>query len=369
MLNCRSRKPVSTPGKTVKTTHARLSLAAALGCIVLCLACLARSGSVMGQQTSSAKVYRGSIGDSHIQMRLNIQGNNLSGTYSYDSLGEDLKLTGHLDEQGRLELSEFSAKSKQTGKFACKRRLDDPIDSECTWSRPDGTREAYVSLQEQHIGFTNGLQIAPKTIANRKTGVGVSYPQITSNGALSAAAQSFNRRILALTQAAIKEFAPIDGRGRLDTNYNILLGANDLISIEMVEYSDGGGAHPNNRFWSLAYDLSANKELKFDDLFKPDSDYNTAIARYVVADIDRRLAVIEQEDARREGRKPNQRDEPIVSMEQLSELSGWAMTPKGLVVYFDFPHVMAVFDKTFVPYSVINEYLKPSGPAARFQKN
>src|SRR2546428_8991727 len=174
MLNCKSRKPISTPGRIVKTTHARLILAAVLGCSLLCFA---RSGSVMGQQTAAAKVYRGSIGGSHIQMRLSFQRNNISGTYSYDSIGEDLKLTGHLDDQGRLELSEFSANGKPTGKFACKRRLDDPIDSECSWYRPDGTREAYVTLEEQHIGFTNGLQIDPKTIANRKTGVGVSYPQ------------------------------------------------------------------------------------------------------------------------------------------------------------------------------------------------
>ena len=302
-------------------------------------------------------------------MRLNFQGNNVSGTYSYDSVGEDLKLTGHLDEQGRLALSEFGTNGKQTGKFACKRKLDDPIDSECTWSRPDGTREALLILEEQNIAFANGLQIAPKTIVNRKNGVGVSYPQITSNGPLGSAAQGFNRRILALVQKAIGEFSPIDGHGAFDTTYNILLGTNDLVSIEMVEYSDGGGAHPNNRFWSLTYDLSANKELKFDDLFKPGSDYNTAIARYVVSDIDRRLAAIEQDEARREGRAPKQRDEAIVSMEQLSELSGWALTPKGLVVYFDFPHVMAVFDKTFVPYSVVSEYLNPNGPAARFQKH
>ena len=330
---------------------------------------MAQPCAVSAQPTSpAAKVYRGSIGNSHIQMRLDIQGNNVSGTYSYDSIGEDLKLTGQLDEHGRLELKEFGAKGKQTGKFTCKQKLGEEIDSECTWSKPDGTREAFVTLEEQYIAFTNGLQIAPKTVANRKTGVGVSYPQLTSSGALGPAAQGFNRRILALVQKAIGEFAPIDGRGSFDTNYNILLGANDLISVEMVEYSDGGGAHPNNRFWSLTYDLSGNKELKFDDLFKPDSDYNTAIAKYVVADIDRRLAAIEQEDAKREGRAPKQRDESLVSMEQLSELSGWALTPKGLVVYFDFPHVMAAFDRTFIPYSVVNEYLKPNGPAGRVHK-
>jgi hypothetical protein len=361
MLNYRSIRSISE--MTVKATHARLVLAAVLAGSFLCLA---QPGAVKAQPTSAAKIYRGSIGNSHIQMRLNIQGNNVSGTYSYDSVGEDLKLTGHLDTQGRLELVEFGAKGKQTGKFTCKRKLGEEIDSECSWSKPDGTREALVTLEEQYIVFTNGLQISPRTIANRRTGVGVSYPQITGNGVLSAGAQSFNRRVLGLVQEAIKEFAPIDGRGSFDTNYNVLLGSDDLISIEMTEFSDGGGAHPNNRFWSLTYDLSANKELKFDDLFKPGSDYNAAIAQYVVADISRRAAALEQESARSEGRKPNQRDEPIVSMEQLSEISGWAMTPKGLVVYFDFPHVIAYFDRTLIPYSVVNEHFKPNGPATRF---
>jgi hypothetical protein len=324
--------------------------------------CLTPLGAIVGQPTSAAKIYRGSVGDSHIQMRLNIQGNNVTGTYFYDSVGEDLKLTGHLDNQGRLELAEFGPKGKQTGKFICKQKLGEEIDSECSWSKADGTREALVTLAEQYIAFTNGLQIAPKTISNRRTGVGVSYPQITSSGVLSSAAQSFNRRILALTQAAIKEFQPIDGRGTFDTNYNVLLGTDDLISIEMTEYYDGGGAHPNNRFWPLTYDLAGNKELKLEDLFKPDSDYKTAIAKFVVADIDRRAAALEEESARSEGRKPKQRDEPLVSEEQLAELSGWALTPKGLVVYFDFPHVMAFFDRTFIPYSVVNEYLKPNGP-------
>lgn len=350
----------------MKTFQARLVWAVVLGCGFLGLA---HAGAVMRQQTA-AKVYRGSIGGSHIQMRLNILGNNVSGTYSYDSVGEDLKLTGHLDEQGRLELAEFDAKGKQTGKFVCK-RLDDPVDSECTWSRPDGTREAYLTLDEQHIAFTSGLQVVPKTIANRKSGVNVSYPQITGGpSALNVGAGSFNRRIRALVQKAIKEFEPqpAPGRNSFETNYKVLLGIDDLISIEMSEYSDSGGAHPNTGFWSITYDLSGNKELKLDDLFKPDSDYKTAIAKFVVTDIDRRANAIEQTDARSEGRKPNKRDEPIVTIDQLSEISGWALTPRGFMVYFDFPHVIAVFDRTFIPYSVVIEHLKPNGPAARFHK-
>jgi uncharacterized protein DUF3298 len=314
---------------------------------------------------AQTKVYRGSIGNSHIQMRLNFNGNDVSGTYAYDNIGQDLNLTGRLNN-GALELTEMSGKQK-TGKFVCKKPLEDPIDSECTWSKIDGTRESMVTLEEQNFAFADGVQIMPKTIVNRRTGVSVSYPQITGGGPLSAGAQAFNRRIVALAQKKISEFEPVNGKGVFDTNYNILFGTNEVISVEMSEYYDGGGAHPNNSFWTLTYDLKGNKELKFEDLFKPNSEYNSAIAKYVVADIDKRAAAFEADDARRENRQPVKRDDSIVSEDQLNELSGWAMTPKGLVVYFDFPHVIAVFDKTLVPYTVVKQYLNPNGPAARFQ--
>jgi hypothetical protein len=342
----------------MKKPLSRLSIAFA--CALLCAA----------QSFAQTKVYRGSVGNSHIQMRLTLEGNNVSGTYFYDTVGENLKLTGRIDDLGRMELSEFAAKGKQpTGKFICKRSLDDPIDSECAWSKPDGTRESMLSLTEQHFAFTGGLQLTPKTISNRRTGVIVSYPQVTSSSPLSAAAQAFNHRILSMVQKAIGEFQPIDGRGAFDTNYNVLLGTNDLVSVEMTEYYDGGGAHPNTGFWALTYDLAGNKELKFEDLFKPKSDYNAAIAKYVTDDINRRAVEIEKDDARRENRQPNKQDEPLVSTEQLSEIADFGLTPKGVVVYFDFPHVMAYFDKNFVPYSIVKEYLKPNGPAARFQTN
>jgi hypothetical protein len=76
---------------------------------------------------------------------------------------------------------------------------------------------------------------------------------------------------------------------------------------------------------------------------------------------------LEEDNARRDNRQPNKRDEPLISTDQLTEVSNFALTPKGIIVYFDFPHVMAYFDKNFVPYSVVKQYLKPNGPAAKFQ--
>jgi hypothetical protein len=313
---------------------------------------------------AQTKDYRGEIGNSHIQMRLAFNGANVTGTYSYDSVGQDLKLTGTLSADGKLELKESDGKAKPTGKFACK-HFEDPIDSECMWSRIDGTHESMVMLEPQSLSFTNGIEIKPKTITNRRTGVGASYPQLASKEPLSAAAQAFNRQVLALVQKAIKEFEPVDGKGSFDANYNVLLGTNDLVSVELTVYFDGGGAHPNNYFLSLTYDLAANKELKFEDLFQPGADYNTAIAKYLVDDIDKRAYAVEQKDAT-DPKQVQKRDAPIISEDQLKELSGWGLTPKGLIVYFDFPHVIAYFDKNFVPYSIVKQHLKPGGPASRW---
>jgi len=333
---------------------------------------LSVAAAVAGQQSmqTTVRVYRGSVGGSNFQMRLNVQGNNVSGAYSYDTVGEDIKLTGQLDAQGKLDLKEFDAKGKQTGKFACKELY--ALEPDCMWSKPDGTREAFATIVEQNIGFAHGLQIVPKTIANRRSGVKVSYPQLAAaGGPLSAGAMSFNRRVLALTQKAIKDFepGPEAGKNALERNYNVLLANDDLISVELTEYQYSGGAHPNDSFDSLTYDLYANKELGLDDLFKPGSDYKKAIARYVVADIEKRAVAIEESDAKSEGRQPVKRDDPIVTEDQLSEISSWGLTPKGLVVYFDLAHAIAVFDRTVIPYHIISEYLKPDSPAVRFYKH
>src|SRR6202007_1787103 len=148
-----------------------------------------------------------------------------------------------------------------------------------------------------------------------------------------------------------------------DTTYNVLFADDDKISIEMNEYSDAGGAHPNTHLWTLNYDLKANKELTLEDVFKPGDEYKTAIAEFVAKDINRRAADMERLEARENNRPPQKREEPVMTVDQLPEMDAWGFSPKGFVVYFDFPHVMAVFDKTFVPYSIVARYAKPNGVA------
>jgi hypothetical protein len=117
----------------------------------------------------------------------------------------------------------------------------------------------------------------------------------------------------------------------------------------------------------MTYDLNKDKEITIEDVFKPDSDYQTALGKFVVADIQKRADAIDQEEARRAGRAFQPQQEQVVSIDQLSEIAHLAITAKGLMVYFDFPNVIAAFDRTLVPYAVIKDYLQPNGPATRFQ--
>ncbi|MGZ8847751.1 MAG: hypothetical protein ACXW3C_14925, partial [Pyrinomonadaceae bacterium] len=102
--------------------------------VILAAAAFTLVQSASAQTAPGTKVYRGSVGPSHIQMTLSFNGSNVTGKYSYDSVGEDIKVTGRLDANGNLELTEFGQKNKPTGKFSCKRPLDDPSEQECYWA-------------------------------------------------------------------------------------------------------------------------------------------------------------------------------------------------------------------------------------------
>src|SRR5262249_32483462 len=39
-----------------------------------------------------------------------------------------------------------------------------------------------------------------------------------------------------------------------------------------------------------------------------------------------------------------------------------------IVIYFDFPHAIAVFNRTFISYRDLESFINPGGPAAVFSK-
>lgn len=315
------------------------------------------------------KIYRGSLGERGFEMRLAREGDRVSGSYAYDGIGQELRLDGRADAKGSFELAETDGAGKATGKWSCEGGKPDGSELTCKWAKPDGKGEMFVSLEEQ-AAFASGLRVVPKTVENRKFGVRASYPQLTPTGGgkLSPAAEHFNELVEKKVKGAADGFAEgMEGEKNLyfNASYNVLLATDDLLSVEISYDSFAGGAHPNSSFDAVTYDLRADRELKAEDVFKPGSGYEKAISRYAVKDINRRAASMEAETAKQEKRKPAPQSEPSVSADQLEEISGFAMTPRGLMIYYDLPHVIAVFDRNFVPYAEVKNFIKPGSISAR----
>ena len=324
--------------------------------ILLFGALIVFAGEIQAQ--TAPKVYRGSVGGKHVEMRLNISGSKVTGTYFYDQFKQDIKLEGTVDAKGQLELVEGTAK-RPTGKFVCKNEQDIEIDLECEWSRADGTKKLTAFLYEQGVRFKSDVKLVPKLLIDRKTKAEASYPQFVAT-TMTPGMVSFNRLIEERVQKAMKEFLSQEFTSlTFETNYNVLFADEDKASIEFNEYSDVGAAHPNSQLWTVNYNLKADRELKLEDIFKPGDGQNAAIAEFVAKDINRRADQLEVADARRENRQPEKRTEPLMEADGLPEMESWAFTPKGVAVYFGFPHVMAVFTRTIVPYGVLERYIRP----------
>lgn len=381
----------------------RTSYRAALVCVLLCglwlAGCSARGGAGLQNQAQSPppqgqparpgqtpaaeaarpavaeKIYRGTLSGRGIELRLARAGERLTGSYNYDGNAESLRLEGGAGADGKFTLAEFDAAGKQTGKFACAPGGDDSvtldIDLGCEWAKPDGGGQTYAGLTEQHVAFTRGWRVAPRRIENRKHGVRVSYPQLVGGAAarLTPAAEGFNRRVSELAGKVVRAFtADADEEKKyLEINYDVLLATDDLVSVELAEDNYYGGAHPGENYYGVTYDLRAGRELRLADLFKPDSGFEKALRLHAFKEINRRAADVQKENARIAGSEGPGSDE-LMPADREEEITAWAMTPRGLLVYFSLPHVMAAFDRNFVPYAAVKDQLRADGPAAAFAR-
>jgi hemolysin activation/secretion protein len=159
------------------------------------------------------------------------------------------------------------------------------------------------------LQFRSGIELVPKAILDQKTKAFASYPQLKAPSMTDAMNGSISWSSLKL-QAAIKAFQPESvANSSFDTNYNVLLGNDEVASVEMVEYLDVGGAHPNSRFWTVNYNLKTNRPLSLNDVFREGDEYNTVIAEFAAKDINRRAEQMDRQEARRNNRQPEKRDE------------------------------------------------------------
>ncbi len=141
-------------------------------------AAMTQDAPITGVATNGEKFYfRGTIADNlRIEMTLLREGERLTGSYFYPKVGKNIALSGTIDKDGNVSISESDDSGKQTGVFKGKWKsaTDSPdpdlneIDGK--WSRPDGSKETAFLVSQQPIEFTGAARFAPKVIKEANKG-------------------------------------------------------------------------------------------------------------------------------------------------------------------------------------------------------
>ena len=334
-------------------------------------------------QVGDKYFFRGTIANLSIEMQLLRDGERLTGTYFYPRIGKNISLSGTVDKDNNVTLSEADESGKQTGVFKGKWQtaVDSPDPSiyeiEGKWSKPDGSKQTEFMVTQQPYQFTANVQVTPKVIkeANKQKlySVNAEYPQIDGDSRFD----GFNKEARALINKDVAAFKASETTGdaegpsdlpaetqnsTLEAGYDFHLANDNLISVAFTEgtYSRGA-AHGNSLTQVLNYDVKGGKKIALADLFKDKSKYLSIIASLC------------QKELKERAKKPD----AMVLEELIDSGAGpradnyraWNITTKGLWITFD-PYQVAAYaagpQYILVPYSVLKDLIKPDGPIAMY---
>src|SRR5438552_792365 len=348
----------------------------------------AQDAPASGVATNGEKFYfRGMIGDHlRIEMTLLRDGERLTGSYFYPKVGKNIALSGTIDKDGNVSISESDDSGKQTGVFKGKWKpatdSPDPTLNEIDgkWSRPDGSKETAFLVSQQPIEFTGAARFAPKVIkeANKEKHykVDAEYPQIEGDPRFD----KFNREARSLitkdvaafkTAETVSETDPATETpaenldSSLDVGYEIRYATDDLISVAFTEDDyERGAAHANINTTVLNYDVKNGKKLTLADLFNAKANYLGAISTYCIKEL---------KDRSKKDKDATVNDEMMKSgaSARADNYKAWAITKKGLWITFD-PYQVAAYaagpQHVLVPYSTLKDLIKLDGPVGSFAK-
>jgi len=348
----------------------------------------AQDSPASGVATNGEKFYfRGTIaGNLRIEMTLLRDGERLTGAYFYPKAGKNIALSGTIDKDGNVSISESDDSGKQTGVFKGKWKpaADSPdpnlnaIDGK--WSRPDGSKETAFLVSQQPLELTGAARVTPKVIkeANKEKHytVDAEYPQIEGDARFD----KFNREARSLISKDVAAFKTAETASETDpgtetpaetlnsslnVGYEIRCATDDLISVAFTESDyERGAAHPNSSTTVLNYDVKNGKKLALADLFNARTNYLNAISTYCIKEL---------KDRSKKDKDSMLDDEMMKSgaSARADNYKAWAITKKGLWITFD-PYQVAAYaagpQYVLVPYSALKDLIKPDGPVGTFAK-
>ena len=320
-----------------------------------------------------------------IEMTLVRDGERVSGSYFYPKVGKNIELNGTVDKDANVDLREKDDSGKETGIFKGKwKTAVEPYELGMAniagkWSRPDGAKETTFELTQQPIDFSAAAaRFVAKVIkeANKQSRyrIDVVYPQIEGDARFD----KFNKEARAMVTKNVAAFKTSETSNEtdagseipaetqtstLESDYQIRLAADDLISIEFTESAySRGAAHPNSYTTVLNYDVRNGKKLALADLFNAKSNYVKVISDYCIKDL--------KQQAKKE-KDSMLTDDMIQSgaSARAENFNAWTITKQGLWITFD-PYQVAAYaagpQQVLVPYSALKDLIKADGPIAAF---
>lgn len=307
--------------------------------------------------------YIGTIGDDlSIQMELELTGNEIRGTYYYDSKGIPLSLVGEANlKESTITLSEIGDKKKKTGEFkGGYPQVPDGLGLtiEGIWKSPDGnTKLPFYLTKVANYDFS---LIKKGKYSEAKW----SYPLLISENQVI---QTISTKLRERMKPTIDEFQKDAKEGFMSDvitstwifnyDYSIEYYSEELISFTGMVYSYTGGAHGNTYFVSSNYLIEGeeSKLLKLSDLFKKDSKYVMTLSELITMDLKKQKAgwVV---------------DGTIKSLKE-DEIGPFALSPRGIQFAFA-PYAVGPYsDGSFfvtISYDELQDIIDPSGPLSAF---
>src|SRR5579885_652539 len=340
----------------------------------------------LGAAQSGGTHFKGNISEARFEMVLWREGGELRGSYYYDKSGSANRLTlrGKIEADGSFTMQEFDSAGRQTGEFKGK-WTDDPNEAGASldgeWRKPGGSGEGQSFFAyEQMVSFTGGPQIVDRqlkeSVKPKRLDLTAEYPELTSGANVAGFNQlvksgvtssfaDFKKQMAQLTAEDIKSL-PGGMNNYMDISYNVEYADDDLISVKFLEDTFEGGAHPNQNYYTVTYDLKQGRELKLSDLFRPGAKYLAFVSDYATRDLQSRKDPDSGEnlglaqDTFADGAKP-----------EAENYARWNITKKGLMFTFD-PYQVAAYaygpQTVIIPYAKLKDIARPDGVIARMSK-
>jgi len=329
-------------------------------------------------------LFRGTIGESKVEMDIKREGDSLSGSYYYLKSGSSnrLILKGKVSGDGSFTMQESDETGKQTGEFKGKWKQE-PNEAGATlegeWLKPGQKSEGSGFYAWEQMVYFAATQITTREIKEsikaKKAELSAEYPELSGGEGVV----GFNQVAKAKVMKSLTEFkkmlagetaADIKLLGQMgnyvDIGYDVEYADDDLISVSFGEDTFTGGAHPNQNTFTLTYDLKAGRELKLADLFKPGSKYLATIADYSLRDLKARKDAESGEnlglaqDIFEEGAEPTS-----------DNYRNWNITKKGLLITFP-PYQVGAYvfgtQTVIIPYAQMKDIALPDGPLTKAKR-